>query len=820
MTAKRSSRLSTAFSFVLLVLAAHTTASAVEPALGSLQPWGLQRGKETVLTVGGARLADIQQLLFYSPGITVSKIEPVNDTQAKATVQVAADCRLGIHAVRVRTATGVSNLMTFTVGPFPEVAEVEPNSEFQTPQAVAMNSTVSGVVLTEDVDHFVVEVKKGERITAELEGLRLGRTLFDPYLAILNSARFELARSDDAALLNQDCVCSVVAPEDGKYVVQVRESAYGGDGNCLYRLHVGNFPRPTAVYPAGGKPGESLSVRWIGDAAGDFTSQVVLAAAPGQQQGLYAQDARGMAPSPNMVRVNDLTNALEAEPNDALAQASPAGAAPCALNGIIEKPGDVDYFKFSAKAGQQFDIRVFARNVLRSPLDSVLTVTNAQGAGIVGNDDSGGPDSYVRFGAPADGEYLIVMQDHLKKGGPNYVYRVEIQPVEASLTMSLPERQQYIPTTLTVPRGNRMALLVGAARANWGGDLNLEFRDLPAGLAYQAIPMPGNRSDTLVMFSAPPEAAPGGSLVDIVGKPADANLKFEGRLNQRTMLVRGQNNIDVWGHNADRLAAVVATEVPFKIDIVQPKAPLVRNGSMDLKVVATRAPDFKAPISVFLLYNPPGVGSSGSIVIPEGQNEAIIPLTANAGAELKNWKIVVMGRAGFGGGTVEVCSQLADLVVAEQLHNLAFQKAAAEQGQETEMVLKIEKKADFVGEAKAELLGFPPETSSAPIMFTKDTAELVFKIKVNQAAKPGKYAQLVCRTIVQQDGEPITMTVGTGELRVDAPLPPKVAPPPMPAAAPTPAPAPTPMPKPAEPKRLTRLEQLRLEKEKAAAGNK
>ena len=50
-----------------------------------------------------------------------------------------------------------------------------------------------------------------------------------------------------------------LAPADGKYYVQVRESSYGGDGNCYYRLHVGNFPRPIAVYPAGGKMGEQVA---------------------------------------------------------------------------------------------------------------------------------------------------------------------------------------------------------------------------------------------------------------------------------------------------------------------------------------------------------------------------------------------------------------------------------------------------------------------------------------------------------------------------------------------------------------------------------
>ena len=229
---------------------------------------------------------------------------------------------------------------------------------------------------------------------------------------------------------------------------------------------------------------------------------------------------------------------------------------------------------------------------------------------------------------------------------------------------------------------------------------------------------------------------------------------------------------------------------------------------MNLKVVATRAPDFNAPISVFLLYNPPGVGSSGAIAIAEGQTEALIPVTANGGAEIKNWKIAVIARAPHAGATVESSSQLVDLNVVEMYHTIAFQKAAAEQGQETEMVVKIEKKADFVGEGTAELLGLPPETATTPLPFTKDATELAFKIKVNPAARPGKYAQLVCRTTFQHEGEPVSMTVGTGELRVDAPLPKA-----QPAAAPMPVPMPVAQAKPAEPKRLTRLEQLRLDKE-------
>ena len=76
-----------------------------------------------------------------------------------------------------------------------------------------------------------------------------------------------------------------------------------------------------------------------------------------------------------------------------------------------------------------------------------------------------------------------------------------------------------------------------------------------------------------------------------------------------------------------------------------------------------------------------------------------------------------------------------------------------------------------------------------------------------------KHGGIVCRTVFNVAGEPVTHTLGATELRVDKPLPPKVdAPKPMPMAVAQPAPMPAPMPMA---KRLSRLEQLRLEKEQA-----
>src|SRR5262249_24489955 len=65
-----------------------SAANAASPSLGGIQPRGAQRGTDAVLTFSGARLADAQEVLIYYPGITVKKLEVVNDATLKVTVGI------------------------------------------------------------------------------------------------------------------------------------------------------------------------------------------------------------------------------------------------------------------------------------------------------------------------------------------------------------------------------------------------------------------------------------------------------------------------------------------------------------------------------------------------------------------------------------------------------------------------------------------------------------------------------------------------------------------------------------------------------------
>ena len=225
--------------------------------------------------------------------------------------------------------------------------------------------------------------------------------------------------------------------------------------------------------------------------------------------------------------------------------------------------------------------------------------------------------------------------------------------------------------------------------------------------------MPANQTIVPVLFTAAADAPLAGRLADVVGRHEDPAQNIEGHLEQTTSMVpSGQNNINVWTHVADRMAVSLTQAVPYSIEIIQPKVPIVRDGSMELKIKATRKERYAADHGRDAVQ-PARHRLAQLVAIPEGKDEVILPLTANSGlAEVRVWKIAVLGTATVGNGSVMVSSQLADLEIAEPFVGFAYTAAAVEKGKETDVVITVTKNKDFDGNAKVEFLGCP--TKSPP----------------------------------------------------------------------------------------------------------
>jgi hypothetical protein len=560
------------------------------------------------------------------------------------------------------------------------------------------------------------------------------------------------------------------------------------------------------AYPAGGKRGEKLKVLFMGDAAGPIEREIEVPTDSNALPQLDVQDEHGISPSAVPFRHFAEGNVMEAEPNDGFENASGAEL-PLALNGRIEKEGDVDFFKFAAKQGQVWEIECYARRI-GSPVDPVINIYNAEKGHLAGNDDARGQDAYFRWQAPADGDYYLRINDHLGQAGDTYVYRVEMTPVTPSLKLGIPRVDRYSQTrqTIVVPRGNRYGTLILGNRADFGGPLELKSEGLPAKVTLTARPMHPSMNLMPVVFEAAEDAPVDGDLVDFRAKLADPNqpnVQVEGGFENAADFVLGEPNASVYISGvANKLPIAVAEKVPFRLEIVQPKVPLVRSGTMNIKVVVHRDEGFDGAIYVQFPFTPPGVGAAGSINIDKGQTEGLYPVIANGDAMLGKWPVMAIGAAEIN-GQAWVSSQLAELEVAEPYVTFALNRAACDKGQPTQIHCKLTHNTAFEGKAQAQLVGLPPGATADPVEFTKDTAEVAFQVKTTADTPVGNHKTPFCQVTITQNGEPIVGTVGTTELQVNEPAVAAAAPPAAEAAPAAQAAAPA--------KPLSRLEQLRAQ---------
>jgi len=778
---------------------------AASPELQFTIPRGAQRGTDARITIQGNRIADAKELLFYIPGVTATDLKAVDPQHVTATVHVAKDAHIGQYPIRLRTASGISELRTFYVTPFPVVMEKEPNNDEAHAQPIELNTTVNGTIENEDVDTFVVDAKRGQHITAEVVGMRLGDAMFDPYVEILDSRRFALVAVDDTAFGRQDPVASTVIPADGKYFVKVRDTSYTGGGNFHYLLSVGTFPRPATVFPLGGQAGKETEFRFIGDSTGDLTTKLTL---PNEAVGdfdLTAERDGLLSPTPNTIRISPFPNTMEVEPNHDLAHATPAaGELPVALNGIISKPGEIDFFKFTAHKGQVLDVRVYARSQ-RSPLDSVIAVFNDKGQQLIANDDSGGPDSYLRFNAVSDGWYTVEIFDQLHHGGPDFTYRIEVMPVKPTLMLQIPQYALFSQERnwVSIPRGNKFATLIRGTRADFGGALKLSCPNLPPGVTMHCDEMAANLDVTPVVFEAAADAPLGAALSDLTAHPTDPKLDITGQYAQPADLVIGPNNATMYTVIAPKLAVAVGEESAVHLKIIPPPVPIVQGGQMNLKVVADRG-SYKGPISVRMLFNPPGVGSSPAVDIPPDKTEIDYPISAADNAEPRSWKICVLGVFDHN-GPEWISSDLVDLKVAEPFVRMKLAMAATEQGHPCNVVCALEQLAPFDGAAKVQLLGLPVGATAPDATLTSADKQLVFSVTTDAKTPVGQNGTLFCQLTIMKDGNPIIHNLGRGgTLRIDAPPAPKKGEAPKPQVA---------IAAPPTAKPLSRLEKLRLEAE-------
>ncbi|QDU93306.1 hypothetical protein [Lignipirellula cremea] len=481
-----------------------------EVQVSSLTPRGLQTGAVTKLGIRGQGLGPDAVLLAPFAIARQAVVGAAKANQLELEVELAPQVVPGVYSVRIASPDGVSAPVLLAVDHLPQ----QEWSEKVDQMPVALHGQLTGSQILETR----LQGKKGMSLVVDLAGQRLGSKV-QPVVRLFDTQNHELAWSPPLQRLHGDARCSVVLPADGEYRVELRDRFYRGPAPGYFRLAIGELQTADVWLPASVQRGEATQLT-SGISNLPAGSQFSLTAPANDQasQRLAATPWPLIAPTPR-VGVSDHPELTE-QPAGASRQVLPA--APVAVSGRLAAISETDEYEIPVTAGQKLRITLFADRI-GSPIDGVLMVRGEKGNQLARNDDSETEsDPQLDFTAPKNVDKVVLaVQDLLRRGGEDYVYRLQVED------LSRPEFDLSLETDqITPPATGVQVLRVAANRRGYNGPIDLALTDLQ-GNALPGITASGQIAAGmkygLLQVTASSEAL--ASLVRVQGQnPADPQL--------------------------------------------------------------------------------------------------------------------------------------------------------------------------------------------------------------------------------------------------------------------------------------------------------
>jgi hypothetical protein len=617
-------RKSLQFSFALAMLCAATT-FADQPSVSYIFPAGGQRGTTIRVRVGGHYLHDKASFEMLGQGVTAPReirpaartiwfegpLIPLPASQQKedypkdyaAEIKIAADAKVGTRRWRVWTSQGATASRPFVIGDLPEIVEHEIDGA-PVPVAVRTPVTINGRIFPrEDIDVWAFEAKQGENFNCEVMAARLGSSV-DSRLEIYGPDGIRIAENTDT--FGTDSFVSFVAPKNGTYTARIHDVSFGGLQHYIYRLTIRAGPYVEHVFPLGGRRGETSTFKLFGHGISDQPLTIKLRAERDSFRFRATDD--GQLSNTISLQLDDLPEYFEPAQSSSI-------ALPAVLNGVIDKPGEIDSWQISGKKDEQFIFDLQAAR-LSSHLDSVLTIRDAAGKQLAQSDDlSGGQtDSQLTFKFPDDGTCKIEIADRFaKRGGPRFAYRLVVRPPPTpDFRLSLPS------DALTVLRGGEAKLKVTAKReGGFAEAIKLNVAGLPDGVTVEAVEIAKGKGEAQLAFKAEDKAT-----------IQTAKLKIFGTAMIGEQSVRREASASSDDAAPDHLLLAVGIPTPFKVKgIFETK--FAARGSTLVRHYTVDRGDFNGPLTISLadrqIRHLQGV-TGPTIQLPPGKSEFDYPI--------------------------------------------------------------------------------------------------------------------------------------------------------------------------------------------------
>jgi hypothetical protein len=545
-------------------------------------------------------------------------------------VTIAPDAEPGARQVRLQTPLGLTNPLVFAVGQLPEFREKDvKNGKADAELEITLPAVVNGRMIPGDVDRlqfplrpvqqympgdvdrYRFHARKGQHLVVAASARDLMPYLadavpgwFQATLTLFDATGRDLAYCDDYRF-KPDPVLHYEIPDDGDYVVEIKDALYRGREDFVYRIAIGELPFVTSIFPLGGRSGDRTTVEVIGwnlpsgppllaclgselwrglAVAGPCVNQPAKAGKltideKGRQPGIYPISVRAGSVASNRLpfAVDTLPEAFDREPNNSQRDAQRV-TLPVIVNGRIQEPGDWDVFSFAGRAGDDVVAEVTARR-LDSPLDSVLELVDAAGRRVAFNDDhedkgtglvTHHADSLLTAKLPVGATYALRIGDVQHKGGPEYGYRLRISAPRPDFDL------RVAPSDVNATGSGSVPLAIRALRKDgFTGDIALSLKDAPGGFSLSGGLVPAGQDRVRVTLTVPPAATSEPLTVRVEGRatiqghavvhdavPADEMMQA---FAYEHLVPADALRVSVGGRGGTRVPASLLSAAPVKI---------------------------------------------------------------------------------------------------------------------------------------------------------------------------------------------------------------------------------------------------------------
>ena len=799
---------------------------AQRPVLQQLDPPGGQLGKALVLRLVGRNLpADLKMITplpaTFTPmtsGESGSSMQGPGRQVLPYLVELDRDVPVGLYPIRVSSPQGLSNILLFSVGVFPEVREEESlltahqalnDSPAASQELERVPVTVTGTLNGPERDVYRFEGRAGDELVLEVEARRVGSAL-DPLIRLLDAGEREIASNDDAPGLDVDCRLDVVLPEDGPYYVVIHDSRFSEQTDNFYRLKVGSFSYAEALFPLGGRTGSKVDIELLGgnlrrptrlilDLDGIEAGSFVRVPVPGLPGALPLLFAVSDLPE---VLVPDLNLSTELQPG-------------MVVNGRISRAGEIDRFSLAVVPGESWGIELVAARLGMSRLSGLIMILDEEGERIAsGGDDSpsGGDfsvvprgltssDPYVNFKVP-DGvnRVLISVADLIGRGGSSFGYRLEARREPADFTLVL--RDAFV----NLPAGGTARVSVLANRRGYKGAIRLSVSGDMDGLLVQGGDIPPDIRTTsdfvdvgVLTLSARPDAK--ARITDLV--VWGESVSEEGQVIRRKALGPGLITNVLVGTGRSAPPTVRDVQKPFTAPWLGLDLPVMVTSKLGVRVVleppagiqlvqgAERTLKWRlesdgsdGPLPELVFLEAPGITEvrvefldeqgkpKANLVNPTLQG-GDVRLRTTVGTPLGRFNVLVNVDIKVGGETQRLSSPAIAVEVVQGYEiEVLSESVSLDPGGRAELVGKLSRSEGFAERVDIRVENLPPGLTCAPVHVDSGEDQFGIPCEALDSSQPGEYTvELISSSVLpgyEKENVPYTVPAVRARLIVKA----------------------------------------------------